>query len=390
MARLLHFSYIDYEAGPIPDSLANRVVKNRSANKTVVCLVGIYALLWVCLLPIGASAQSTAPFRVALAFSDLSDTERQWDHLQVINDSALPIIRRTVVANFAVIDRCETVLLTAKLDKRGRSVFAEEVDTDTDYALHFIVRHIDKLFRNRTIYQSGYDIDRNQVGYGGAEPQSREIVALPALSSAMEVRLIHLNRNKVIWSTLQDSTVLVAHDNRFVYNAEKYPGFTHPEIIRDHIAPILRQRQRRPSALRMLSVADRWFLSTPADDVATAEALLAGMIDNLMPEVDAQLPLYGTIASIVEGTDEKKNQRFRLDIGSQQGLVKKLRLDVFRDSKDAKKIGQVEIVSVDSSSSIARLHKLERSVRKRGESLAIGDLVFSRKRPPQFAKRNTP
>jgi hypothetical protein len=363
------------------------VVKNRSANKTVNCLLGICALLWVCVLPIGASAQSSAPFRVALAFSDLSDTERQWDHLQVFNDSALPIIRRTVLANFTAIDRCEVALLAATLDARGRSVFADEADAE--YALHFILRHIDKLFRNRTIYQSGYDVDRNQVGYEGAESQSREIVALPALSSAMEVRLIDLNRNKVIWSTLQDSTVLVAHDNHFVYNAEKYPGFTHPEIIRDYIAPILRQRQRRPAALRMLAAADRWFLSKPTDDIAAAEALLEGMVNDLMPAVDAQLPLYGTIISLA-GADEKKRPLFRLDIGSQQGLVKKLRLDVFRDSMAAKKIGQVEVVSVDSSSSIARLHKLERSVRKRGESLAIGDLVFSRKRPPQFAKRNTP
>lgn len=385
-ALVFVFAY-RYRADPITGSLANSVVENRSADKALTYLVGVSALLWLCLLPSGAFAQNIAPFRVALAFSDLSDTERQWDHLRNFNDSALPIIHQAVAANCAAIDRCTFVLSAAKLDARGRSVFTEEVDAD--YALHFIIRRIDKLFRNRTIYQSGYDVDRNQVGYRSTDSQTREIVALPALSSAMEVRLIHLSRNKVIWSTLQDSTVLLANHNRFVYNAEKYPGFTPPEIIRDYIAPILRQRQRRPASLRMLSVADRWFLSTPADDVAETEALLQGMVDNLIPAVDAQLPLYGTIVSLA-GADEKKRQRFQLDIGSQQGLVKKLRLDVFRDQDATKKIGQVEIVTVDSSSSIARLHKLERSVRKRGETLAIGDLVFSRKRPPQFAKRNTP
>ncbi len=297
-------------------------------------------------------------------------------------------IRRAVFADFKNIERCEGIPWAATLDARGQSTFADQ--GDAEYALHFIVRSLDKIFRNRTIYQSSYDYNDLGPSIGGMQESSaREIVALPALSAVIEVRLILLERNKVMWSTLQDSTILVPNDNHFVYNAEKYPGFTHPEIIRDYIAPILRQRQRRPAALRMLSAADRWYLSRPVDDVAVANALLDGMVEDLLPAIDARLPLYGSIVSLM-GTDEKKRPRFQLDIGSRQGLVEKLRLDVFSQKTTAEKVGQIEIVAVDSSSSIARLHKLERSARRRGETIAIGDRVFSRRRPPQSVKRNTP
>lgn len=315
-----------------------------------------------------------------MAFTDASFPDKQWDHLRSFQDSVLVKMRTSVLDNFNHISRCKALPLAVTLDKRGRSNFTS--GTHADYALHFIVRKLDKLFRNRTIYGSN-----NR--YSVEESSSREIVALPALSASIEIRLVHLERNKVIWSTLQDSTVLVPNGNRFVYNAEKYPGFTPPGIIRDYIAPILRQRQRRPAALRMLSVADRWYLSQPTDDIKAADDLIDTLVKNIMPDIDARLPLYGSIDSLL-GIDEKKRPLFQLDIGAQQGLVKKLRLDVFRQETSSIKIGQIEIVTVDSSSSIARLRKLERSTRKRGEKLAVGDRVFSRQRPPQFAKRNTP
>jgi hypothetical protein len=344
--------------------------------------LGFAAVLGICLAADEAPTQELASIQVAVAFSDVSAPEKQWDHLRSFQDSVLLNIRTVVLAGFEHIARCKAIPKTVVIDGRGRSNFTNV--GDADYAVHFIVRKLDKLFRNRTTYGSN-----NRVRYSVEESRSREIVALPALSVSLEIRLIQLERNKVIWSTLQDSTVLVPHGNRFVYNAEKYPGVTHPDMIRDYIAPILRQRQRRPAALRMLSVADRWYLSQPEDDIAAAEALTYILVEDIMPEIDARLPLYGSIVSLL-GTDGKKRPRCQLDLGAQQGIVKKMRLDIFSQGAPSVKIGQIEIVSVDSSSSTAHLRKLERSARKRGETLAVGDRVFSRQRPPQFAKRNTP
>ncbi len=346
--------------------------------------IRVAAAAWMCLVTGEILAQDATSIRVAVAFSDASNPAVQWDHLRPFHNSVLFKTRSAVFAGFENIVRCKVMPQAVTLDARGRSRFDDK--DDADYALHFIIRRLDKFFRNRTTYQSGYDYSNTNYSAGQSSP--REIIALPVLSAAIEVRLILLERGKVMWSTLQDSTVQMPHGKRFVYNPEKYPGFTHPEIMRDYVAPILRQRLRRPSALRMLTVADRWYLSDSTEDITAAGALLKGMIDDLMPQIDARLPLYGSIISFM-GADKKNRQQFQLDLGTKHGIVEKARLDVFRQSTAAEKVGQVEIVSVDSSSSVARLRKLERSVRKRGETLAIGDRVISRQRPPQFGKRNT-
>ena len=67
------------------------------------------------------------------------------------------------------------------------------------------------------------------------------------------------------------------------------------------------------------------------------------------------------------------------------GIRNKMRLEVFRSGKSGSKIGQIEIVSVDSASSVGRVRKLERSVRKRGGTIDVGDQVISRQRPPKDA-----
>ena len=77
-------------------------------------------------------------------------------------------------------------------------------------------------------------------------------------------------------------------------------------------------------------------------------------------------------------------------MGYKDGIHKKARLDVLRPEMPDPKIGQVEVLSVDSTSAIGYLRKLERTVRKRGDTVHIGDQIVSRKRPPTQAKRNRP
>jgi hypothetical protein len=61
-------------------------------------------------------------------------------------------------------------------------------------------------------------------------------------------------------------------------------------------------------------------------------------------------------------------------------LVPRLRLDVWRDPPNEEKIGQIEIVQLNPTSAIAKLRKLEKKIRKRGETLQPGDRVISRRR----------
>jgi hypothetical protein len=111
------------------------------------------------------------------------------------------------------------------------------------------------------------------------------------------------------------------------------------------------------------------------------------MVADLIPEIDANLPLSGSIVSQA-GLDEKLRPMFQLDLGIDVGIRNKMRLEVFRSGKSGSKIGQIEIVSVDSASSIGRVRKLERSVRKRGGTIDVGDQVISRQRPPKDVKKD--
>jgi hypothetical protein len=58
-----------------------------------------------------------------------------------------------------------------------------------------------------------------------------------------------------------------------------------------------------------------------------------------------------------------------------------MRLDVWRPQPSQQKVGQVEVVELDSTTAIARLRKIEKKLKKRGEGLQKQDRVISHKRP---------
>ena len=202
---------------------------------------------------------------------------------------------------------------------------------------------------------------------------------MPAFSAAIEVRLINPAQRKILWSTLQDSTVLLPHSNNFVYNVDKYPGYTPPEVIRDYVAPILMQRFRSPSSLRMLQAADRWYISDPSEDAATGGRLLRKWCGLCFPILMLSCLYSGPLLPNWPLT--KKQTSGKLDIGANQGINLDLKLDVFRKGTRDIKIGELKITSVGASTSAARLHKLERSIKRSGGQLAVGDGVLSTKRP---------
>ena len=55
-------------------------------------------------------------------------------------------------------------------------------------------------------------------------------------------------------------------------------------------------------------------------------------------------------------------------------------MDVWRTIAQKQKVAKIEIIAVDSTTSIAKLRKLDKKIRKRGEGIQPGDLVISHKR----------
>ncbi len=259
---------------------------------------------------------------------------------------------------------------------------------EIDLALHISLLRADKVFSNQIIYanQSMWGLP---PGYGGQEAGLEyEVVSLPAISDRLAIRLVDPQHNKVLWSVQRDSTVIVPYDAQgFILNTRKYPGLTPPGLLREHLAVLMRLRQDNSAVDRLLDVADRWFISKPAADVVVSQALLEGMVKSIAEELDSNLPLEGRIANLLPS--ESGGFRVQLDIGAQHGLVPTLRLDVWRPLPATQKVGELEVVAVDSTTATARLIKLNKKIRKQGEGLQVQDRVISPKRPPK-GRRNRP
>ena len=330
-----------------------------------------------------STAHASTTFTVGIAISKEEKPDgRGWPHLESFYKSSIATIQKAVFWNFQGISRCRIVSHAATLDSRGQSQYTPR--NDIDYLLHLVLRRADKLFRNRTIYFSN---PNSAISLGVENTQAGETIALPVFSAAIEVRLIDPTKRQVIWSTLQDSSMLLPHSGNYVLNVDKYPGYTPSEVIREHVAPILMQRFRSPSSLRMLRAADRWYISDAEGDGAAGGRLLTEIVRNILPQVDAQLPLFGTVVSEL-APDGKNRPQYSIDVGANQGMVVNLKLDVFRKRLRDTKVGELKIVSVEQSTAVARLHKLDRSIRKSGGSITVGDQVLSKKRPAYYLRRD--
>lgn len=256
-----------------------------------------------------------------------------------------------------------------------------------DLAVQVSLSRTEKTFRNQIVYSFEslglpplYGAQEGGLGY--------EIVSLPAIDGRLEIRLVDPHNNKVLWSAQRDSTAIVPYDSQvFILNTRKYPGLTPPRLLQEHLVDLMRLRQDNSAVDRLLDVADRWFVSKPAADVKVSHALLDGMVKSIAEDLDSNLPLEGQIAKVL--SSKEGELRVQLDIGAQHGLVPNLRLDVWRPLPATQKVGELEVVTVDSTTATARLRKLDKKIRKQGEGLQPQDRVISPKRPPKD-RRNHP
>jgi hypothetical protein len=226
-------------------------------------------------------------------------------------------------------------------------------------------------------------------GYGGGGQGAGlnyEVVSLPAISDRLEIRLVAPGRKKVLWSAQRDSTLIVPFDPQgFIFNTHKYPGFTPPRLLREHLAGLLRLRQDNRAVDRLLEVADRWFVSKPAAELKASQELLGTLVQSLIADLDCNLPIEGRITRLLPG--ETGESLVEVDLGARHGLAPALHLEVWRALPATEKVGELEVVSVDSTTATARLKSLAKKIRKQGEGLQPLDRVISPTRPPK-GRRN--
>ena len=228
------------------------------------------------------------------------------------------------------------------------------------YIAHFILNKAYKTYHNQVInyYENSGIFDDG----GPSEDRSYEVISLPAFVGQLEVKLVDLHRDKIFWSDLRDSSAVIPYDKQlFLYNTWKYPGASHPGLTRAFLADLLRLQMADSATERALNVAERWFVSKPSSDLAVARGLLKGLAENLAPDLDANLPLEGRIAALLP--ERKGKPHVQLNIGAQHGLTKRMRFDVWRPRPSQQKVGQIEVIDVDSTTAIARLRKLDKQLK---------------------------
>ncbi len=327
-------------------------------------------------LVLGGQPANAQPhiYTVGLVFIDLVDQDILPVHLAEQHPLLMREIERAIRDLFAGLGRFRTVRLPSVGEARdpiyqgGKSV---------DFIAHIILNKAYKTYHNKVIHYE--DLSLFDDGRP-SEDRSYEVISLPAFVGQLEIKLVDPSRGKTFWSDLRDSSATIPYDKQlYLYNTWKYPGASHPNLTRAFLADLLRLQMANPATERALNVAERWFVSKPSSDLAVARGLLKELADNLAPDIDANLPIEGRVTALLP--EQKGKPHVQLNIGARHGLTARMRFDVWRPRPSQQKVGQIEIVDVDSTTAIARLRKLDKKIKKRGDGLHLQDRVISPKRP---------
>lgn len=333
-------------------------------------LIGLTAILF------GNQPTNAQPhiYTIGLFFTDLVDQEILPVHLAEQHPHLMREINHALRELFTNLGRFRVVRLPSVGEARDPVYQGEE---SVDYTAHFILHKAYKTYHNKVIHYENLGLfDDGRP----SEDRSYEVISLPSIVGQLEVKMVDPRRGKIFWSDLRDSSAVIPYDKQlFLYNTWKYPSASHPGLTRAFLADLLRLQMADPATERALNVAERWFVSKPSSDLAVARGVLKGLADNLAPDLDANLPLEGRIAALLP--EQKGKPHVQLNIGAQHGLTKRMRFDVWRPRPSQQKVGQIEVIDVDSTTAIARLRKLDKKLKKRGDGLQIQDRVISPKRP---------
>lgn len=269
---------------------------------------------------------------------------------------------------------------TGRCDSKNLSeTRASKSHQPAEYILVSTLHKSGKSYRNRVHYFREGDVFQAVVQPQINQDFPYEVVSEPGVSIQLAMSLKNAE-NRVIWSSVTDSTSILPYDNQvFLYNTDRYPGITHPELLHRYHAGLTRLRFSTPQVDRMLSVSDRWFVSDPKKDLESLRFLLKGVVASNFQELDGHLPLIGSILAI-KPTKKKDKPELTVGIGYNHGAIPKLRLNVRKGGINGDKIGEIELIHVDSTKSIAKTRKIDKKLRKRGEGFQLSDCVISKKR----------
>ena len=340
-----------------------------------IVFIGLAATILGGICPAASQPQI---YTIGLVFTDRVDTTGLPPHMQRQHPVFMRDLHQGMWDLFAALDRFRTLRLRIS-GEEDRPIYVG--GRSVDFVAHITLNKAYKVYRNRIFYYGDPLYNYNRPDIGGQDGGSPyEVVSLPAITGQLEVKLVDPHKDKIFWSTLHDSTAIVPYEEEiFLYNSWKYPGLSHPGLVRAFLADILRLQQINSSVERALNVSERWFVSAPSHDVEIAAGLLKGLTTSFAADLDSNLPLEGRIEFMLP--EKKGKPHVLLNIGERHGLEPRLRLEVWRPLPSAQKVGQIEVIEVDSTTAVARLRKLEKKLKKRGEGLQLLDRVISLKRP---------
>ena len=339
----------------------------------IVIFIGLVAVILGGICP---SAAQPRVYTIGLVFADRVNPEGLPPHMLQRHPVLVNDMRREIRSLLADLGRFRTLPFQMSCDADDPVYLGSR---SVDFVIQITLDKADKIYRNQILYSHG-PLLSNRPGDAGRNSEAPyEVISLPAVTGQFEVRLADPHRDKILWSSLRDSTAVVPIDERiFLYNSRKYPGLTHPELLRTFMADIQRLKQVNRSVDRALTMSDRWFVSQPSHDVEIAQELFRGLVASLAADLDSNLPLEGRIDAMLP--TKKSKPYVQLNIGAQHGLTPRMRLEVWRPQPSSQKVGQVEVVEIDSTTAVARLRKLDKKLKKRGEGPQVLDRVISRKR----------
>lgn len=311
-------------------------------------------------------------YAVGVIVDDQLLPEQLPPHMLRIHPIVIDEFNRHVRALLEATGRCRILNLT----KSARRLMDREA---IDFVLVVTLYKLGKSYRNRVYYFREGDVFDAVVKPQMEQDFPYEVVSEPSAVIQFGMELMD-SEDRVMWSSIIDSTEIVPYDSQiYLYNTDRYPGVTHPDLLQRYHSGLTRLRLGTPQVDRMLEVSDRWFVSGPRDDLETLRSLLESAVVSSYGELDGHIPLAGRILA-VEPTKKKDKPKLTLGIGYRHGAVPKMRLQVRRAGGEGGKVGEIEIVEVDSLSSIAKTRKIEKKLRNRGESFQVGDRVISKRR----------
>ena len=326
------------------------------------------ALFWP-----AVSLPQPAEWVVGVSVVDMVERAGMPEHLLEVKPKLVNNLNRQVRILFEATGRCRSRNADARVLRSTNDARA------FDYVASVILRKLSKSYRNKEFMGVTRELRADDALV--YSPKTREIRAEPILISRLEIELREVRSNRVRWSASRDSTATVPHGRfDYVINSSKYPDALDPVVQQHFMADILRLSNVPGSPVRyVLDAADRWYISRPREDVETAAGLLRDLVGAFFQDLDGHLPLEGKVMRLIAG--DEGDDRIVVGVGTTHGVVANLKMDVWRPEKPGgKKVGQIKVIQADSTTAIASIRKIEKSVRKRGEGIRVGDRVISKKR----------